>query len=222
MRVLITRPIEDATATAELLRALRHEPVVAPFLEIRYRAGVEIPSDAHAVLATSANGVRALAKNTARRDFRVFAVGAQTAQAARHVGFADVASADGDAADLAKLVVTSGWPKDATLLHAAGAQTRGDLADALQHEGFHVRTVTLYDAIAAEELPCDLATIDAALFFSPRSATIFAGLARDVACAKILACCISAATADALRSLQMREVRVAARPNQESLLALVR
>jgi uroporphyrinogen-III synthase len=220
MRVLITRPIEDANATAEILRARGHEPVIAPLLEIRYREGVSIPADAQAVLATSANGVRALAKNTPRRDLRVFAVGAQSAQAARLAGFTDVSSADGDANDLAKLVIASTFPKGAMLLHAAGAETRGDLAGALQREGYRVRTVALYDAMPAAEIAADLAAIDAALFYSPRSAAIFAKLAG--ACDKILACCISAATADALKPLHLHDVRVADRPNQDSLLALLR
>ncbi len=218
MRVLITRPMEDAQATAEILRARGHEPVIAPLLEIRYREAVSLPVEMEAILATSANGIRALAKNTPRRDLRVFAVGEQTAEAARHAGFTDVASANGDAADLEKLVMTSGWPKGAMLLHAAGARTRGDLAAALQREGFSVRTATVYDAIAAKDLSCDLAAIDAALFYSPRSAAIFAALAQSVLCDEILACCISAATAAALGPLRFGEVRVASRPNQESLL----
>lgn len=222
MRVLITRPIEDANATAEILRARGHVPVIAPLLEIRYRAGIDIPSDARAILATSANGVRALAKATSRRDLSVFAVGIQTAEAASLAGFADVSSADGDANDLARLIVASNFPKSQMLIHAAGAETRGDIAGALRCEGFSVQTVTLYDAIAAAEIPVDLGTLDAALFYSPRGAGIFAKLAHGAASDKILACCISAATADALKSLQFREVRVATRPNQENLLALLR
>jgi uroporphyrinogen-III synthase len=220
MRVLITRPIEDARATAEILRARGHEPVIAPLLEINYREGVNIPSDAQAILATSANGVRALARNTPRRDLRVFAVGAQTAEAARMAGFVEVSSADGDANDLAQLIVSSNFPRSAMLIHAAGAQTRGDIAGVLQREGLCLQTLTLYDAIAASDIPVDLATVDAVLFYSPRSAAVFATMARM--CDKIVACCISAAAADALNPLQFRDVRVADRPNQESLLALLR
>lgn len=222
MRILITRPLEDAEATAQILRARGHEPVLAPLLDIVHREGVGLPAHADAILATSANGIRALARNTPRRDLRVFAVGAQTAEAARKHGFADVSSADGDARDLARLVIASRLAKGAVLVHATGAQPRGDLAEALQREGFSVRTITLYDAFAAKQIAADLATLDAALFYSPRSAAIFAQLARPQACGKLFACCISAATADALGPLRLREVRVAARPNQENLLALLR
>ncbi len=221
MRVLITRPLEDAEATAEILRAQGHEPVIAPLLEIRYREGVRLPFEPQAVMATSANGVRALARNMPRRDLRIFAVGTQTAEAARRAGFIDVSSADGDVTDLANLVIASADPKSGMLLHASGAQTRGDLAAVLQREGFSVRTLALYDAIAVEEFACDLSALEAALFYSPRSAAIFATLAQGAHCDKILACCIGAAAADALAPLQFREIRVAGRPNQDSLLALL-
>jgi uroporphyrinogen-III synthase len=220
MRILITRPIEDANATAAILREQGYEPVIEPLLEIHYREDADISLDGvQAVLATSANGARALARNTPRRDATLFAVGAQTADAARAAGFSNVRSAYGDARDLARLIIDTADPKRGELLHAAASETRGDLASTLQRAGFLVRAVTLYDAIAAKELAVNLSSIDAVLFYSPRSAGIFANLAGD--CSRILACCISAAAAEALKPLRFREIRLASRPDQESLLALL-
>ena len=39
MRVLVTRPIDDANETAALLRQRGHDPVVAPLLEVHYHDG---------------------------------------------------------------------------------------------------------------------------------------------------------------------------------------
>jgi uroporphyrinogen-III synthase len=62
MRLLITRPSEDADAFAELLRARGHVAVVAPTMEVRLHEGPAVPlTNVQAVLATSANGIRALA-----------------------------------------------------------------------------------------------------------------------------------------------------------------
>jgi uroporphyrinogen-III synthase len=230
MRVLITRPLEDANATAQVLRTRGHEPVVAPLLEICDREGVIVSLDGvQAILATSANGIRALAKNTPHRDVRVFAIGAQTAEAAHVAGFGNVQSADGDAADLASAVGRWATPQGGALLHAAGAQTKGNLAAELTREGFVVPTVTLYDAIAATKFSPEIKTImaddaiDAALFYSPRTATIFASLAQQshLRCDGIVALCISHAASDALNALAFRRVHVAVRPNQEALLALL-
>ncbi len=84
MRVLVTRPKEDAEETAQLLAARGHQALVAPLLETRFFDGAALTLEGvQAVLATSANGVRALARRTARRDVPLFAVGPQTAEAAK-------------------------------------------------------------------------------------------------------------------------------------------
>src|SRR5215469_13939273 len=102
MRVLVTRPVDDAEETAAELRARGHSPIIAPLLEIEFVDGTPIVLDGvSAVLATSSNGVRAFAKRVDRRDLTVFAVGSHTASTARALGFSDVHDAVGDAAALA-------------------------------------------------------------------------------------------------------------------------
>jgi len=212
MRVLITRPKEDAARTAGLLRAMGHEPVVAPLLDVRFHDGPEVSLDGvQAILATSVNGVRALMRRTGRRDVPVFAVGPQTAQAARE--FNTVRDAHGDAKALAEAARRWAKPQAGALLHAKGAQGDGALAAALKE--FDVRSVVLYD-VAPTDAPLALAGIDAALFFSPRSARVFASRAAGDT-SSIVAVCISEATAKALTPLVFREVRVAAEPNQSAL-----
>jgi len=226
MRILVTRPRGDAEETAAKLIALGHEPLLAPLLEIKFRGGEEVALDGvQAVLITSANGIRALAQRTARRDVRVLAVGQQSAQEARALGFADVEDARGDAQALAELARTRLKPQDGTLLHASGAETRGQLAQNLR--GFIVRGEILYDAVAAEVFPPEVVvafdTLDAALFFSPRTARIFPEIVakENLSCRAMRALCISQATADELTTVGFRDVRVAAEPNQDALLALL-
>jgi uroporphyrinogen-III synthase len=232
MRLLITRPQAEAEALAELLRARGHVPLVAPLMEVLVPDGPELPLlGVQAVLATSANGVRALAKRTSRRDVVVFAVGPQTAEAARALGFAGVFSAEGDSAALAEFVADNLDPAKGPLLHAAGAETAGRLSQALQSRDFSVETIVLYEAVPVPALP-QLAegvltdgTLDGVLLFSPRSAKIFAGLVTEAklvqACERVAAYCISAATAAALNPVIFSRVTVAGAPNQESMLALI-
>ena len=97
MRVLVTRPLEDARETEAALKVRGHDAVVAPLLFVNFHDGPEMDlAGIQAILATSANGVRALARRTARRDLPLLAVGPQTAEAARESGFEDVKSADGE------------------------------------------------------------------------------------------------------------------------------
>ena len=230
MRVLVTRPRDDAEETAARLVALGHTPIIAPLLDIKFRERHEIGLDGvQAILVTSANGIRALAERTPQRDVPVLAVGGQSAEVARSVGFANVAHAGGDAAALANLAIATLVPRNGSLLHASGSETRGNLADILAARGFSVRREILYDAIAIEALPAEAQTalmqkaLDAALFFSPRTARIFADIAvkENLSCHSLRALCISQATADELGGLAFRDIRVAVQPNQDALLALL-
>lgn len=228
MRVLVTRPADDAADTVARLAALGHQAIIAPLLDIRFREGPQLAlSDVQAVLVTSANGIRALAQRTARRDMQILAVGVQSAAAAREMGFAQFEDAGGDADALAKLAIARLAPDRGALLHAAGAETRGQLAEKLTSNGFAVRTEILYDAVAATDLPeharnaIEGGLVDAVLFFSPRTARIFADIAarENLACRSLVAVCISQAAADELRARDFREIRVAERPDQDALLS---
>src|SRR5690349_18217460 len=102
MRVLVTRPLDDSIETATRLAAQGHESVITPLLSVRFLEGEALSLDGvQAVLATSANGIRALVRRTARRDVPVFAVGRQSAEEARVAGFSDVRNAEGGSAALA-------------------------------------------------------------------------------------------------------------------------
>jgi uroporphyrinogen-III synthase len=183
-----------------------------------------------AVLATSGNGVRGLARRTARRDIPLFAVGTQTAVTAEQEGFCYIHNAEGDAAALAAVVRAELTPKTGALLHAAGTNASPSLSATLERAGFDLRTCVLYDVIEVTELPAAAAEalrsdkLDAVLIYSPRSARLFADRVRQAglvsSCARILACCISQEAADALDGLPFASIRIATHPDQESLLTL--
>ncbi|MEI9885708.1 MAG: uroporphyrinogen-III synthase [Rhizomicrobium sp.] len=227
MRVIVTRPADDGRETAALLQARGHAAILAPLLSVRYHDGQALRLDGvQALLFTSVNGVRALARRTSRRDFAVFAVGSQTAAAARAAGFADVHNADGAVETLAAAVAAVVQPGDGALLHAAGAEAEGRLAALLAAAGFTVRTEVLYDVPAVAALPAAArdaiagGLADAVLLFSARSAQVFADcLARaGLSPGGIVAVCISEAAARPLAALAFKEIRIAPRPNQAALL----
>jgi uroporphyrinogen-III synthase len=229
MRVLVTRPLDDARETEALLKARGHEAVVAPLLTVKFHDGPQIDlAGIQAVLATSANGVRAFSRRTSRRDVPLFAVGPQTASVARDAGFWLVKDADGDAAELARAVSSWASADNGPLLHASGMEGEGRLAKVLSASGFAVRTEGLYEVRALTALPSialdalGAGDLDAVLLFSPRSARTFAECAANAglasAASQMVAVCISAAAAAALTPLTFREIRVAKRPNQAALL----
>jgi uroporphyrinogen-III synthase len=232
VKILVTRPEEDARRTAAELKARGHEAVVSQLLDIRNYDGPEVDlGGVQAILATSANGIRALARRTKSRDVPVFCVGPQTADVARSLGFEFVKSADGDAAALALAVV--GWanPKAGVLYHPIGAQVKGDLARRLIDHGFKVRRDVLYEAAPVRQLSSQAIAalrageIGAVLLYSPRSAKCLveamreAGLEED--CDRLEALCISDATAERLAGVRFRAVRIASAPNQTAMLGLL-
>ena len=230
MRVLITRPREDAETLAAILDKRGIDVLIEPLLEIRPLPDARLDLDgAQAVLLTSANGARILAGLTDRRDLRILAVGDATARLAREAGFAAVESAGGNVEHLARLATARLNPQNGRLVHIAGTDIAGDLSGLLTGRGFTVTRAALYEARPVSRLsPAAVGairkrTIDAALFFSPRTAAAFVSLARgaDLAesCVNIDAICLSAAVSKALETSTWRSRRVAERPDQDSLLA---
>ena len=229
MRVLVTRPQHDALETAALLKTRGHDSLIAPLLSVTYRDGPALDlSGVQAILATSANGIRALARRIGRRDLPIFAVGPQTASAANEAGFHQVKNADGDAKALAKAVPSWITAGEGILLHASGSESNSALANELSAAGFRIRTENLYDVAAMEALPAvardalSNAGLDAVLLYSPRSARVFCDLVvragLEGAASTLIGLCISRAAAVNLEGLNMHDVRIAQRPNQLSLL----
>src|SRR5260370_1164034 len=147
LRALVTRPRAEAAALAEALMARGIEAIVEPLLDIHYRDGPAPDlAGVQAVLCTSANGVRALARLNSERAVPLFAVGEASAARAREEGFACVESAGGNVADLARLARERLRPERGRLLHVAGNDVAGDLVGELQRGGFAGERPVLFDA----------------------------------------------------------------------------
>jgi uroporphyrinogen-III synthase len=227
MKILITRPQEDAKEIARRLTERGHQALVAPLLSPRFHEGPEPDLEGVlAILATSANGVRAFVRRSPRRDLSVFAVGPQTAEEARKSGFTEVRNADGDAKALAA-AATLWAARKGVLLHVCGEDAPGTLAENLTQRGFNVRRCPLYAIEPAASLPEEARkaledrALDGAMFFSPKSARIFSTLADGLPTEELTAFCISRATAQALSPMPFARIAVAARPNQAAMLALL-
>jgi len=231
MHALITRPLEDAKPLAQLLAGRGVECTVEPLLEIAPHPEAVIDLDGvQALLFTSANGVRAFAAKSSRRDLKVLTVGDGSATVAREVGFSDVTAAGGDVDTLADLVIRTLDPKAGPLFHGAASVLAGDLQGKLEAAGFTLRRVVLYEARTATALTHEtrmnlaLGGVDMVLLFSPRTARTFAELWRAAdapSLGKTAALCLSAAVAREIADLGWQRVETAASPDQPAMLTLV-
>src|SRR5262249_21402961 len=109
MRLIITRPREDADALKVTLERLGHSVILSPLLEIVPIGDPVVPDEQYQLIAlTSANAARVMSRRGGLAKVRglpVFAVGLQSAEAAWAAGFTNVRMAGGGAAGLAQPIL---------------------------------------------------------------------------------------------------------------------
>lgn len=230
MRVLVTRPKEDSAALKQELRKRGVTMLLDPMLAIQRIGDAAVNLDsAQGLLFTSSNGVRAFETLSRERDLPAWCVGDETARTARTAGFKEVHSAAGDVDALANFVVAHASPGNGRMVHIAGTVSGGDLTRVLRASGFAVDRVPLYEAVPATSLGEDTKNalrqglLDAALFFSPRTAATFVSLAKaaglENGCRTVKAYCLSAAVARRVGELPWQRIVIAAEPTRAALLA---
>lgn len=230
-RILITRPEPGASETAERVAALGCQPIVAPLLKIRSLRGALPPSGrVQAVLIASGNAIPALPASL--RHLPLFAVGAATASRARAAGFLQATGADGDADALVELVAQRCDRSAGPLLLAAGRGQSIRLAADLRHQGFVVLRRVVYAAVPVAKLPVRARealasdSLHAAMFYSAETARHWVRLLQAThlheSVRTVDALAIGRPAAVALEALPWRRIRVADRPNQDAMLALLR
>ena len=232
VRMLVTRPEPDATETAARLAALDIDPLVCPLLTFA-TLPTSLPEAAGfaAVALTSANAVRALEERNALAPFlgrKVYAVGDRTAERARAAGFLQVESAGGDFGDLAELLAHA--RPSGPVFYPCGREQSGDLAKSLAPYGVMVITAQVYamDPVAAlpPEVCADLdaGAIEAALFYSRRTAQSFATLAAPRLGGPVQRqlgmLCLSENVAEPLIDAHFVRIGLADYPSEEGMMGL--
>lgn len=230
MRLLVTRPQPDAERTAAALRARGHAVAVAPLLateSIDFELPDALPG---AVVLTSANAARSVARHPRRAlltPLPAFTVGAHTAEAARAAGFRDMHSADGDRFDLMRLLDERFGPGSRPLLYLSGEHRSGELTGCAAR----VLTVVVYRARAADRFPSPVERalsenrIDGVLHLSRRTVETYLDCAVR---ADLLASalqprhfCLSHQVAGPLVAAGAAGIRIASQPQEAVLIDLV-
>jgi uroporphyrinogen-III synthase len=224
--VLLTRPRADGESFASALGqrfGTRLRAVLAPLLAPRF-IKAHIPAVNYSgVVFTSAHAVEGARRLGVTLPRRAWCVGGKTAAVATASGFQAV-SADGDATDLAKLILES--PKLGRILYLRGVDTRGKLLETLQEFGIFTDVAIVYaqveQPLTAEALTLLSASNDVVVpLFSPRTATLFgAALPADLH-AKLHIAAMSEAVAAPLSGLSCAQLRVASHPDAASMLDAV-
>ena len=229
MNIIVTRPLEDAGPLKSKLEGLGHSVILMPLLSIVPRRPVFIRKLPYqAVVATSANGIRALSGHDHVKSIRMLTVGPQSLKAARDAGFGNAEGHGGDLEGLAAHIGKTLKPADGPILYLSGNEIAGDLEGQLKKAGFDCWRSIVYDAVQAKDAGSAEATLraraaNAVLLYSPRSARIWCKIMRDSGLIEEAAVpryfCLSKNVAAALPQIWRRSV--AKSPDESAMLALL-
>lgn len=227
--VVVTRAEPGASDTAARVGASGYEPLLSPAIVIApiKPAPVMDLNGVAALLFTSANGVRAFAEINDRRDVPAYCVGPATYDAAKAAGWSDPANADGDADDLADLVLRNRASLGGTVLHVANEAAAGGLVARLQAANIDARFLALYRAQPARAIAEAAAKalgdepVVCVLIHSAKGAAAFARLVTGAGLAldRCVLVGVSEASLAPLKDRGARASFVADRPNEDALFA---
>ncbi|MCC7252747.1 uroporphyrinogen-III synthase [Hyphomicrobium sp.] len=236
MHLLLTRP--DTGPEPDLMQAALvaagHRITQAPLLSIALTGAMPPLDGVQALIATSRNGLRAVAAGPLGDDvlgLPLFAVGPATAKLGRSLGFRRVVEGPGGARALEAVIAADADPAAGVLLHLAGDTLAFDLGGALAGRGLSVRTEIVYRTETAGAIPAEAVaamrqgTLDGVVLMSPRTAKVYAklvGAAALVAEARrMVHFCLSEAVGEELGPLGAVRIAVARSPHSEEMLALI-
>ena len=233
LRVLVTRPEPGASRTAQQLRETGFQPILLPLTEtvgLPVDAGL-VPDDAVVVAITSANAVRHAPEEVtaALAALPCHAVGKRTAEAARKAGFLSVSEGPGDAEGLADSLAADHAGK--TIVYLCGRVRFPAFEQRLNTAGVRVRPVETYDTLQggySDEAVLELLSgqpADAVLLYSAKAAAAMQVLARRPALQGLFErtwfFALSTRIAAALDDTAGERLRIAAQPDEDTLLALL-
>ncbi|AGB43597.1 uroporphyrinogen-III synthase [Mesorhizobium sp. ESP6-5] len=234
LRVLVTRPEPGASRTARKLEEMGFEPLLLPLTETMALPvdAKAIPEDVAVVAITSANAVRHAPRDliAVLSNLPCHAVGRRTAEAARKAGFLSVNEGPGDAEALADGMAIAFSGK--TIVYLCGRVRFPAFEQKLEAAHAQVHAVETYDTLAvsySDEAILPLISgqsVDAVLLYSAMAAAEMQTLARRLtlqqAFEKTRFFALSARIAAAFGDGTGKAMHVAARPDEEALLALLR
>ncbi len=226
MRLLVTRPADQAALTAQKLETLGHQPVIAPVMEIVPTGAVAPPGAYGVVLATSAQALAAIEPSSPLVALPLACVGEKTAAAAQALGFSVIHVAP-RAECLAEILLAESTPKPA--LYLAGRERKTYLEEVLRAAGWQVEIVEIYETRPVARWPDDVRSaledggIDGVLHYSPRSATLALAMMGGATARRLRHFCLSPEIASVCRGWTPEEqIFPASQPDEEALMTLLR
>lgn len=223
MKIAVTRPLPEALATAERVRAMGHEAIVAPLTQtVAVDPGLVDLNQIDLVVISSANAIRfadpALLQTIS--TLPLVAVGDRTAGYAGQSGFADVTSGGGDVASLLAFALER-TERGSKVLYLCGKVRRPDFEAGMERAGRRIVIAETYEnrpVTLDGDVVKALQSAQIMLLHARSAADAVASIAADLQ--KPAAICMSARVAEPLKILGW-PVLVAERPSEDAMLAAI-
>ena len=232
VRVLVTRPEPGASRTARRLEVQGFQPVLLPLTETSaLPVEAAIGADSVAVAVTSANAVRHAPKAlvAALASLPCHAVGKRTAEACRAAGFLSVREGPGDAEALVDTI--AGGLAGKAIVYLCGRVRFPVFEQRLEAAGVHVQAIETYDTAGIDYGDAEVLArlsgrpVEAVLLYSAKASAALVDLIARPALrhlfekTELLA--LSARVAGPLDGVAGQTLRIALRPDEDALLALL-
>ncbi|AIF80853.1 uroporphyrinogen III synthase HEM4 [endosymbiont of Acanthamoeba sp. UWC8] len=203
-----------------------YKVICYPQLKIEFNINITLPEvDLYnSLIVTSQNTAQAIKDYAQLKDIHVHIVGEKTAEVLRNYGFKNIASISNDHIELISKI-KEGVPHLSKLLYLRGDHVAGDIKRKLR-QNYIIDNLIVYKSVEIpmpKKILCLLKSkiISMVLFYSPRTAALFAKNTINLNFLNISAICISQNTADELSSLNFKEIKIAKLPNENSMLEYI-
>ena len=231
--IITIRPEPDASRDVDWLQRYKVPAMAVPVMHAKQQP-FNLPDASlfQAIIFTSRHAVAALAdvfKHVSLRSLPVYAVGRNTALAARHAGFEQVTSGPGDGKGLMKLMTADLRQDAGKILWPSASIVSFDIASHLIRFGFSVQQIPVYTmtptascvaSLSARLSACSSAAVVA---MSTRSMALFSEVLNSqefAAQRKIITVIAGSAPIAAAAGLGWANIIVAKAPRRSRILAI--
>jgi uroporphyrinogen-III synthase len=232
VRVLVTRPEPGASRTARRLEVQGFQPVLLPLTETSaLPVEAAIGADSVAVAVTSANAVRHAPKAlvAALASLPCHAVGKRTAEACRAARFVSVMEGPGDAEALVDTI--AGGLAGKAIVYLCGRVRFPVFEQRLEAAGVHAQAIETYDTAGIDYGDAEVLArlsgrpVEAVLLYSAKASAALVDLIARPALRHLFEktefLALSARVARPLDGVAGQTIRIALRPDEDALLALL-
>lgn len=222
MKILITRPLEEAKILANTLEILGYQTILAPLLEIKFTKDVDFNQlyNYQAIIITSRNSIKAISE--VDKDLKLLIVGKESYYYAKSLGFLNCIFAGENIEQLKENI-----PNYNNLLYLSGAEITDDLKNLKQKIDrkiiYKAEQITNPSKELLEFIKQDQLKI--CLFLSARTAQAFANIIANNGlkqyCKSIISLTLSNKIAHNLEQLHFNSCYVTQEPTLDSLVNLI-